>query len=126
MRRLIIVLALVLAAGLPIAALAGSNVPFKGADSGLWGEGSHDCDGLFPVFVESSGTATHVGKYSYSSQECIDLDAQTFAGVFELIAANGDRIHGTYSGSFQVVGEAIKYEQDNTVTGGTGRFASAT
>lgn len=127
MRRVTIVLgALIVALTLAIAAVAGAQVPLKGADEGVWGEGTRECNGLFPVFVESSGVARHVGRYAYSSEECVNFATQTYAGEFEIEAANGDTIEGTYEGAFEVVGDTIEYEQQNTVDGGTGRFAHAT
>jgi hypothetical protein len=126
MRRANIVLgALVIALSVPLAALAGAQVPFKGADAGEWGEGAHNCGALFPVFVETSGKATHVGKYSYSSRECVNFANSTYSGNWEIKAANGDELAGTYAGTFEVVGSNIVYEQENAVDGGTGRFRSA-
>lgn len=127
MRRASIVFgALLIALVVPLAALAGAQVPFKGADAGTWGEGTRDCGALFPVFVETSGQATHVGDYAYSSTECVDFGDSTYKGDFVIAAANGDTIEGTYAGTFQIVGSNIEYEQENAVTGGTGRFADAT
>lgn len=110
------------ALALPVQALAGASVPLKGADNGSWGIGGHECGSLLPVWVETAGTATHLGRYGYVSQECVDLGA----GTFTITAANGDTIVGTYAGTFTVDGGGnIHYEQTNTVTGGSGRFAAA-
>ena len=118
--------ALLIGLAVPIVALAGAQVPFKGADRGnLGGLGSHGCGALAPVFVETSGQATHVGAYSYSARECVNFATSTYSGAWELTAANGDKLIGTYAGSFEVVGTDIAYEQENTVTGGSGRFAEA-
>ncbi len=114
------------ALALPVEALAGASVPLKGADNGSWGIGGHECGSLVPVWVETAGTATHLGRYGYVSQECVDLGAGTYAGAFTITAANGDTIVGTYAGTLTVDGGGnIHYEQTNTVTGGSGRFASA-
>jgi hypothetical protein len=113
------------ALALPVAAL-GAQVPFRAADSGSWGVGTHNCGSQLPVFVDTIGTGTHLGRYAYASQECADLGAATFAGMFTLTAANGDMLSGTYAGTFTVDAEGtIHYEQTNTITGGTGRFAGA-
>ena len=126
MRRATIMLgALLIALVVPIVALAGAQVPFKGADAGEWGEGTHSCGALFPVFVETSGQATHVGNYSYSSRECVNFANSTYSGTWELTAANGDTLAGTYAGTFEIVGSNIEYEQENAIGGGTGRFAGA-
>ena len=128
LRRLLrpgLVLAAVAVLAVPVAQ-AGAQVPFKGSDGGSWGIGSHDCGALVPVFVDTAGTATHVGRYAYASQECADLGGGTFAGAFTITAANGDTLTGTYAGTFTVdEAGAIHYEQTNTVSGGTGRFAGA-
>jgi len=43
-----------------------------------------------------------------------------------MTAANGATISGTYAGVVvSVVGDLGYYEQDNVITGGTGRFAGA-
>jgi hypothetical protein len=128
-RASIVVGALLVALTIPLVALAGPHVPFKGADAGEWGIGAHDCGALVPVFVETSGQATHVGSYDYSSQECVEFAPSglsgEYSGTWTLTAANGDTIEGTYAGTFQVVGSDIQYEQVNAVGGGTGRFAEA-
>ena len=124
MRRVSIVLgAVLIGLTVPIAAVAGAQLPFKGADAGSWGLAGHDCGALTPVVVTTSGHATHIGAYSYASRECVNFATSTFAGSWQLTAANGDTLVGTYAGSFVVVGTDILYEQENTVTGGTGRFA---
>jgi hypothetical protein len=125
-RARVALLALLAVLAVPVGALASDQVPFKGADAGSWGTGSHDCGALLPVFVANSGNATHVGRYSYSSHECVDLGAATYAGSFTITAASRDRLEGTYAGTFTVdSGGNILYEQTNTVTGGTGRFVGA-
>jgi hypothetical protein len=112
------------ALALPMVAFAGAQVPFKAADAGTWGVGAHDCGSQLPVFVDTVGTGTHLGRYSYASEECADLGAATFAGAFTITAANGDTLVGTYAGTFTVdAAGTIHYEQTNTVTGGSGRFA---
>ena len=45
-------------------------------------------------------------------------------GVFTLTAANGDTVHGTYSGS--ILPGLTGYLVSGPITGGTGRFAGAT
>jgi hypothetical protein len=125
-RRGAVLVAALAALALPAAALGGARVPLKISDSGSWGVGVHDCGSQLPVFVDTTGTGTHLGRYAYASQECADLGGATFAGAFTITAANGDTLVGTYAGTFTVDGGGtIHYEQTNTVTGGTGRFAGA-
>ena len=124
------VLLVVLAAlALPMQALAGVHVPLKGSDAGTWGPGIHACGTLFPVRVDGAGVASQVGSYTYASQECVDFGVYPFAllGIFTITAANGDAVIGTYTGTavFADDGVTILYEQQVSVTGGTGRFAQA-
>jgi hypothetical protein len=116
--RIVAVLLAAAALAVPSQALAAASVPFKGADAGTWGVGGHDCGALFPVWVDTAGTATQLGRYAYVSQECVDLGDGTYAGVFVVTAASGDTMVGTYAGTFTVDGDGnIHYEQTNTVSG---------
>jgi hypothetical protein len=115
---------------LPTAALASGTVPYKGIDVGSWAIGTEHCDGSFVintsgVAIINTGVATDVFRYTYSSHECA-TGAVTYAGVFTLTAANGGTIVGSYAGTVRVdaAGNAF-YEQTNTITGGSGRFAGA-
>jgi hypothetical protein len=111
-------------------ALAGASVPFKGTDAGAWGQGDHDCGALFPIHIAGSGVASHTGRYDYVALECLDLSDYPFPyeGTFMITAANGDTIVGTYSGTAVIADDnvTILYEQQATVTGGTGRFSGVT
>jgi hypothetical protein len=103
-----------------------NNTPFKADDSGSWGFGSHDCGALLPVVVDTTGTGTHLGHYKYTAQECADLEALTYDGVFTIKAADGATLFGTYAGTFDF-DEAgnIVYQQTNTIVGGTDRLVAA-
>ncbi len=121
---LLIVLA---ALTLPLQALAGGQVPLKGSDSGSFTLEVDACGtGVAAVVIDTVGKATHVGKYAYHANECFNLTTGAFSATFTITAANGDTIHGTYAGQVGVVaGDLAPYEQDNVITGGTGRFAGA-
>lgn len=126
LRRVGLLFVVLAALALPMQALAGEHVPFKGSDSGTAGPGTHACSASFsPLELTGSGKATHVGRYTYHAHECLNFATLTFSGVFWITAANGDTISGTYAGTAEVVGNFILYEQHNVVTGGTGRFAGA-
>jgi hypothetical protein len=76
-----------------------------------------------------TGRATTLRKYSLVAQELIHLDTLAVrSGSFALTAANGDTIHGIYTGQ-AVPGEVpgvISFKASGPITGGTGRFAGAT
>lgn len=155
MRRILV---LAIAAGLCVAlavpALAATAVerPYKGTEVGtssvvfdencVFGPVSVTC----PVTTVSTANITHAGKSDVTSEglitifffeECTLLDGETLGSVFrasgvsEIIAANGDRIFGTYENEgcagpegTEGIGTALVGSQ--TITGGTGRFEGAT
>jgi hypothetical protein len=121
---LLVVLA---ALALPVQALAGKQVPLKGHDKGSFTLTANGCGaGVFAVVVDDAGNATRLGAYAYHSNECFNGATGEFSGTFTITAANGDTISGTYAGAVvDVVGNLGFYEQDNEITGGTGRFAGA-
>jgi hypothetical protein len=112
---------------LPVQALASAQVPLEGRDSGGFTLTPDGCGpGVFAVVVDDAGQATHLGAYAYHSNECFNGATGQFSGTFTMTAANGDTISGTYAGVVvSVVGALGFYEQDNVITGGTGRFAGA-
>ncbi len=73
-----------------------------------------------------TGTVTHLGLARMSTSHVTNLDGTISGGTFEVTAANGDTILGTYTATGQwisddqVLGAAIL-----EITGGTGRFVSA-
>ncbi len=113
---------------MPVQALAGGELPFKGSDSGSFTLTADGCaPGVFAVSTDDTGQATDVGAYSYHTSECFNGATGTFSGSFTITAANGDTISGTYTGAVVAeVGDLGFYEQDNVITGGTGHFAGAT
>ena len=155
MRR---ILALAMVAGLwvtvAVPASAGTSVerPYKGTEVGtstvffddtcVFASDSVTC----VVTTVSNATITHAGKSAVTSEGeitifffegCTLLDGETPGSVFrasgtsEIVAANGDRIFGTYenqgcvgSPGTETIGTALIGSQ--TITGGTGRFEAAT
>lgn len=105
----------------------GAVVPFKGRDVGGFELPGTCSDGSAQVVISGSGTATHLGRYTFASNECFDPTSGEFSGTPAFRAANGDTIVGTYSG--QVFGtddpDVIRYEEELRITGGTGRFSGA-
>ena len=75
--------------------------------------------------VVGTGVATHVGSFTL-----VALDNQEgfpyITGTVTITAANGDEIFVTHTGYFQDLGNGRAVADfDNTITGGTGRFAGA-
>lgn len=127
LRRAGLVLVAIAALALPVQAVASAQVPLKGRDSGSFTLTPDGCGpGVFAVVINDAGHATHLGAYAYHSNECFNPSTLQFSGAFTMTAANGDTIAGSYAGVItSVVGDLGFYEQDNVITGGTGRFGGA-
>ena len=117
---------------------AGEQRPFK-AGGPEWvveeGPGGACGEDRIDVQVEGHGQGTHVGRYTITRHHCFNPALATFEdGTFELTAANGDKILGTYSGFVAGVVEVddqgnplvVIINATQVITGGTGRFAGAT
>jgi hypothetical protein len=106
---------------LPVQALAGAQVPYKGSDSGHWTIDGTCPAGSIPIDINGIGTATHVGRYAIHAAECFDPVASAVTGTFTITAANGDMVFGSYAGPCGV----DTCTEAAVVEGGTGRFAGA-
>jgi len=99
------------------AAPGGTNRAFKGdaegAVTGVSPEGA--------LIIESTGTATHLGKFTRT--EYIFVDGFDISGMIVFTAANDDQFWVTFAGGFTSPTTA---EGTYTFVGGTGRFAGAT
>lgn len=81
----------------------------------------------FTTITDARGTASHLGVTSMHSEHCV-TEANEFAGSLVLTAANGDEVHGTYSGDATVpgqIGDEIHVTATAVFAGGTGRFVHA-
>ena len=74
------------------------------------------------------GNATHLGAYTGTGELYQDVCNSTFIGSFHWFAANGDELSGTFEGYLSPTETPGVYDNHETsdVTGGTGRFTSAT
>ena len=136
MRRLlgVAVLLCALVALLVTAAAAdtgGTERPFTGklAGSATFPD-DPSCPLRFRTVSEGSGTASHLGRVSMTSNHCFDLPNLMTQGQFTLVAANGDELHMTYGGTcnppIPPLGGITTCVANNVIVGGTGRFADAT
>lgn len=123
-------------------AQAGAELPFRveltlEADMAAPGaEGSAPrctAAGLFTLFGTAHGTATYLGKVSFPFSNCTEFPipgpVDILDGMGTLVAANGDGLSLTYTGSQGAVDMetfAASYEVDLQFEGGSGRFESAT
>ena len=113
------------------AALAGPGaenkaVPFKGTLQQVESQDVH-----FPLLLaeaSASGNATHLGRYTMTSEFQVNLGTLVGSGFAEFIAANGDSLFTavTGQGSATANPDALSIVETFTITGGTGRFAGAT
>jgi hypothetical protein len=95
----------------------GTNRPFKGHAEG-------EVTGVSPegeLIVESTGTATHLGKFTRT--ESVFVDGFDISGTIVFTAANGDQLWAGFAGEFTSPTTA---EGTYTSVGGTGRFEDAT
>lgn len=76
--------------------------------------------------LAGSGNATHLGRFAYSAAITIDPVTTDGVGTATWTAANGDQLFTSTAGT--VVLEAfpsLSIREEQTITGGTGRFAGA-
>src|SRR5258708_2647754 len=123
------VAAMLLTAALPAPLAALNQVPFKGS---LQGHETDTPEGGPPpttlsVDGSATGIATHVGQFSFTYQLTVNLANGTATGSAHLVAANGDSIDTTITGSSDLMANPgfATITEINNITDGTGRFAGA-
>jgi hypothetical protein len=103
-----------------------NKVSFKGAfderDTGVV---------QFPTLLLNgggAGTASQLGRFTYTYKVTVDLTTALGSGVIQLVAANGDVINGVSvsRGEPTDTPNLTHVIQLVTITGGTGRFQGAT
>ena len=74
------------------------------------------------------GTATHLGRHTFTFRAEIDLTTGTGLGQSTFVAANGDRLFTTGSGQATPTADPgiLSIKGTSTIDGGTGRFEGAT
>jgi hypothetical protein len=138
MRKLLgvaVLLAALMALGVAAAAAdsGGTDRPFTGT---LAGSATFPLDPSCPpvgrrTLSEGTGRASHLGLVSMTSSHCTPPGNELGPGQMTLVAANGDELHMTYTGTstgppFPAVGGAFPVYTHSAVVGGTGRFSDAT
>jgi hypothetical protein len=119
--------AMILTAALAIPAAAGDQVPFKGTMQGHDVDSPGPSQGTIVVTTTGTGIGSHLGDFSFAQVATVNLAASTDTGSAHWVAANGDSIDTTFAGSGEPAATPgiISITEVHTVTGGTGRFASA-
>lgn len=105
-------------------ATSGTNLPFKG--SLVAEEKNVVTPPNLLVDGTAEGTATHLGRYTATFKVVVTLATGTATGTYVFTAANGDTLVATFTGVGVPAGpEVADITENATVTGGTGRFATA-
>ena len=110
---------------------AQSPVPFKATiaiTETLQNIGAPPC--IFLGNITGTGIATHLGKVTLASTDCINPMSLTvfvfYSDNVALSLANGDQISASYSGTLTAEGPVGVITGGYKITGGTGRYARAT
>ena len=100
-------------------------LPLRGRFAGSQSVTPGTIPGTAQVAVSAEGTATILGRFTIALPHTVTFATQSAEGAFTIVAANGDRITGTFRGRAQV-GPIVSIVEEADVTGGTGRFSGAT
>lgn len=117
----------------PTPAQAGDTVPFNGTVSGFV-ESQEPVDGCtVHVHVVNFGNATELGAFTgyadFYPNFCEDYPNITYIGTFNWVAANGDKLEGTFDGYLtptDTLGVYDNHETADVASSSTGRFFGAT
>jgi hypothetical protein len=116
----------------PTPAVAGEMVPFNGTVSGYVETQEPVDQCTVHAHAVNFGNANQLGAFTGTAEFypnfCEDPPNVTYIGSFHLFAANGDELSGTFEGYLSPTETPGVYDNHETsdVTGGTGRFISAT
>jgi hypothetical protein len=123
----LVVAAMLLTAVLAVPAAAQKQVPFKGTMQGHDVDSPGPSEGTIVVTTTGTGIGTHLGDFSFTQVVTVTIADLTDTGSAHWVAANGDSIDTTLAGSAELAATPgiLIITEVHTVTGGTGRFASA-
>ncbi|MCX6546126.1 MAG: hypothetical protein NTV05_17160 [Acidobacteria bacterium] len=80
--------------------------------------------------INATGNALHMGNIDIRTEQCLNVVTGVIDGkLIVLTAANGDELHGTFTGesaSAGGIGTVFKTTFTLVFNGGTGRFENAT
>ena len=81
---------------------------------------------FFNVVITASGEATHLGRFSLVVPHLVNFATAVGEGDFTFTAANGDVLTAHFTGAADTSTPVFAIVEHATITGGTGRFATAT
>ncbi|MEO5999034.1 MAG: hypothetical protein ABIQ00_20350, partial [Chitinophagaceae bacterium] len=75
--------------------------------------------------IVGTGTESRIGRFTLVAEDQVSFPNIT--GTVIITTANGDKIFATHTGKIEPqANDMLKVHLDNTIKGGTGRFAGAT
>jgi len=104
----------------------GHEVPFTGRWEGAVTARTPLPPGFLSITFEGTGNATHLGRFTVEIRIVLNTTDRTFTGTYEFTAASGDTLTAAVTGQAPPAGVRQAGVETATITGGTGRFASAT
>jgi hypothetical protein len=108
---------------------AADTLIIRGTDMGRSSPSTTGDPGVILTRDTAQGEMTHIGRYTMTAQEFVNLkNLEITGGEFTITTANGDSLTGTYSGTGKLSNtpNVITYDVAGPITGGTGRFRNAT
>ena len=110
----------------------GAELPFRGSFTSTT-SGVTDCPPTCPpttlrITGTQEGTASHLGRFTATSVDIVDIATNTSTGTFNFTAADGDQLFATTTGvENELIPPNISHiTLSAEIVGGTGRFAGAT
>jgi hypothetical protein len=105
---------------------AGKELPFKGSLEGVVTI-TPLTSPFLSVSIEGTGNATHLGRFTVENLHVANTTNGTSTGTYEFTAPNGDTLTAGFTGQASLTAPGVlSIVETATITGGTGRFASAT
>ena len=103
------------------------EVPFKGRWEGAVTARTALPPGFLSITFEGTGNATHLGRFTVEIRIVLNTTDRTLTGTYEFTAANGDTLTADFAGESPLMPPGVPQTsvETATITGGTGRFASA-
>ena len=124
MRKAIVALGLVLSLAGPVS--AGDQVPFRGTMSGT-ATITPISPPIVSVLLQATGQASQLGRFTLEAPHTVNQATLTATGTYAFVAADGDILTASLSGSATLVAPGVlSIAETGVITGGTGRFAGAT